>query len=68
MARPDGVEPPTARFGVLQSKHPILLFCLLNIDYIRPIEISYLTLICLHLKLFGEIYWTTGMADSPAAY
>ena len=45
MARPEGVEPPTAWFVVFQSKHPILLFCLLNIDNICPIEIGYLALI-----------------------
>jgi len=44
MARPEGVDPPTAWFVVFQSKHPIPLFCLLNIDNIRPIEIGYLAL------------------------
>ena len=45
MARPEGVEPPTAWFVVFQSERSILLFCLLNIDNICPIEFGYLALI-----------------------
>ena len=52
MARPEGVEPPTAWFVVFQSKRPILLFYLLNIDNICPIEFGYLACV----PLFGAIW------------
>ena len=44
MARPEGVEPPTAWFVVFQPKHPILLFYLLNVNILCPIEFAYLAL------------------------
>ena len=46
------LEPPTAWFVVFQSKRPILLFLLLNINNICPIEFSYLACV----PLF-EVIW-----------
>ena len=49
MARPEGVEPPTAWFVVLQPKRYILLFYMQINDLFYPILFAYVaynTLIC----------------------
>ena len=42
MARPEGVEPPTAWFVVFQPKRPILLYFNALYDLHCPIKLGYL--------------------------
>ena len=58
MARPEGVEPPTAWFVVFQPKRPILLYFNAFIRLTLSNKIGLFGLICLYSGLFGDIYWT----------
>ena len=64
MARPEGVEPPTAWFVVFRLKYYISLYYIAFIRLRLSNKISLFGLICLYSGLFGAIYWTTETVDS----
>jgi hypothetical protein len=65
MARPEGVEPPTAWFVVFRLESHISLYFNNNIRITLSNKIGLFDLICLYLGLFDAIYWTTETLDFP---
>ena len=63
MARPEGVEPPTAWFVVFRLKSHIALYLNIFIRITLSNKIGLSDLICLYLGLFDAIYWTTETID-----
>jgi len=58
MARPEGVEPPTAWFVVFRLNSRILLIFYAFMCFLLSNKIGLFGLICLYLRLFGAVYWT----------
>jgi hypothetical protein len=58
MARPEGVEPPTAWFVVFRLIPYILLYLKTFIQVTLSNKISLFGLIWLYSGLFGAFYWT----------
>jgi hypothetical protein len=61
MARPEGVEPPTAWFVVFRLKSHISLYLHTFIKLTLSNKNGLFGLIRLYLGLFGAIYWTTAL-------
>ena len=61
MARPEGVEPPTAWFVVFHLKSHISLYLHTFIQLTLSNKKGLFGLIRLYLGLFGAIYWTAAL-------